>query len=103
MEESDANTESDEDYGEWTGFDRSSEADEDAIPPPGKPQEAVVVPPPIQPGSKYIPPHLRGAVADVQTQSSESLVRLTKHLKGLLNRYATSLLSPLFTLKGSSV
>jgi nucleolar MIF4G domain-containing protein 1 len=45
----------------------------------------VVTPP--QHCSKYVPPHLRKAVANAQGQSSESLVKLTKQLKGLLNRY----------------
>lgn len=98
-----ASADSDEDYEEWTGFDRSSETDEDPVIPPENPQETAVVPPPPRPGSKYVPPHLRKAAADTQTQLSESLVKLTKQLKGLLNRYPAYLLPLLFTLREFSV
>ena len=101
MEESDDDTSAE--FDEWTGFDQSSEVDEDPVPPLGKPQGTTAVTSNPQPASKYVPPHLRKAAADVQTQSSESLVKLIKQLKGLLNRYATYLLSLLFTLTEPSV
>ncbi|KAF9648687.1 hypothetical protein BDM02DRAFT_3155622 [Thelephora ganbajun] len=86
-EEGNTNTESDdEDYGEWTGFGQRSEPDEDTVPPPVKPQETATTMPTPQPGSKYAPPHLRKVAPGVQSQSSESLVKLTRQLKGLLNR-----------------
>ena len=89
VEEDDASAESDDDdYGEWTGFGQSLEADEDPPPQSPKLQETPAATRTPQPGSKYIPPHLRKAVADVRSQSSESLVKLTKQLNGLLNRYA---------------
>lgn len=99
-EESDSDTSTE--FDEWTGFNQSSEVDEGPIPPLGKLQETATVTPNPQPVSKYVPPHLRKAATDVQTPSSESLVRLTKQLKGLLNRYATYLPSLLFTLTESS-
>lgn len=80
-EECFASADSEEDYEEWMGFDQSSETDEDPM-----------IPPPPRPGSKYVPPHLRKEAADTQAQLSESLVKLTKQLKGLLNRYSTYLL-----------
>jgi len=93
-EEGDTSAESDvEEYDEWTGFSRSSEAGEDPVPSPVKLQEVAAVTSTPQPASKYIPPHLRKVAADVRTQSSESLVKLTKQLKGLLNRYDAYLLS----------
>ena len=101
-EEGDTSAESDGEYDEWTGFGRSSEAGEDPVPSPVKLQEVAAVTPTPQPASKYIPPHLRKA-ADIQTQSSESLVKLTKRLKGLLNRYDAHLLSFLLTLTESPV
>ena len=98
MEEGDTSAESDEDdYGEWTGFGHSSGADEDPTPGPPKPHEAAATTPTPQFGSRYIPPHLRKEVADAQSQPSESLVKLTKQLNGLLNRYvAHPLLRHLF-------
>ena len=77
-----------DDYGEWRGFGQSSEADEDPAPGPPKLHETTAAALTPQPGSKYVPPHLRKAAADIQSQPSESLVKLTKRLNGLLNRYA---------------
>jgi nucleolar MIF4G domain-containing protein 1 len=88
----DASTESDEeDYDEWMGFDHSSEEDEEPILPPEKPEEIHTVAPSARQDVKYVPPHLRKAAADLQGQPSESLVKLTKRLKGLLNRYVVDL------------
>lgn len=99
VEEADTSAESDEDYyDEWTGFGRRSEVDEDPTSPPVKPQETPAATPAPQPESKYIPPHLRKVAAGAQGQPSESLVRLTKQLKGFLNRYATRLLPTPLTL-----
>lgn len=86
MEEGNAHTESDEEYDEWTGFGHSSEADEDPVPSPAKLQVTSAITLSPQPGIKYIPPHLRKAAADVQGQTSEAIAKLTKQLKGLLNR-----------------
>jgi len=98
VEDDDTGAESDEeDYDEWTGFGQGSEADEDPVPPPAKPQGTAAAIPAPQPGSKYVPPYLRKAAANVQSQSPENLVKLTKQLKGLLNRYAVYLLSLSFT------
>ena len=92
VEEGDTSAESDDDdYGEWTGFGQSSEADEDPAPGPQKPHETAVTTLTPQPGFKYVPPHLRKPAADVQSQPSETLVKLTKRLNGLLNRYAAHL------------
>lgn len=99
MEDDGASGESDDDYEEWTGFGQSSEADEDPTLPPTKSQEAAAATLNPGPGSKYVPPQLRKTAADVQHQSSESLVKLTKQLKGLLNRYIARLLPLSFTLK----
>lgn len=97
VEEGDTSAESDEDdYDEWTGFGQSSEVDEDPISPPTKPRETAANASTPLSGSKYVPPHLRKAATDVQ--SSESLVKLIKQLKGLLNRYSAYLLPLLFTL-----
>ena len=102
--EGDTSAESDEDdYGEWTGFGQSSESDEDHAPGPPKFQETAAPTSTPQPGSKYIPPHLRKAAADVQSQPSESLVKLTKQLNGLLNRYAVHPLLLALALTGSPV
>ena len=98
LEEGDPSAESDDDYGEWTGFGQSSEGDEDPTLPPTKLQETPAATPTHHPGSKYVPPHLRKTAADVQRQSSESSAKLTKQLKGLLNRYDVYLLPLLFTL-----
>lgn len=104
VEEDDTGAESDgEDYDEWTGFGQSSEADEDPDPPPEDPWGTTAAIPAPQPRSKYVPPHLRKAAADVQSQSSESLVKLTKQLKGLLNRHAVYPLSLPFMLTESPV
>ena len=93
MGEGETTTNSDEEnHDEWTGFGRSSEVDEGRISPSTKPQKATTVPPPLQSASKYVPPHLRNVAADVQAQLSESLVKLTRQLKGLLNRYAIFML-----------
>ena len=93
MGEGDTDTESDEgDYVEWTGFGQGSEGDEDPLPPPEKLQETTTAIPAPQPESRYVPPHLRKAPTGAQSQPSESLVKLTKQLKGLLNRYAACLL-----------
>lgn len=89
-QEYEASTESG-DYDEWTGFCHSSGAG-DLVPPPTKPQEIATFALTPQLGSKYVPPHLRKTAKDPQNQPSESLIKLTKQLKGLLNRYALYLL-----------
>jgi hypothetical protein len=86
MDDDCTSAESDEDYGEWTGFDQGSEADGGPAPPPIKWQETITATATPQPGSKYVPPHLRKVIEDGQSQSSESQVKLTKQLKGHLNR-----------------
>ena len=102
VEEGDTSAESDEDdYGEWTGFGQSSETDEDPTPGLPKPHGIASATPTSQHGSKYVPPHLRKAAADVQSQPSEGLVKLTKRLNGLLNRYAVHLLLLALVLTGS--
>lgn len=87
-------TGSDEEYDEWTGFGHGWEVDENTVPSPTKPLESAVVTQTRQPGSKYVPPHLRKTSENAPGQPSENLVKLTKQLKGLLNRYAGYLFPP---------
>jgi len=103
-EKGDTSAESDnDDYGEWTGFGQSLEADEHPALGPQKPHETAVATLTPQPGFKYVPPRLRKPTADVQSQPSEGLVKLTKRLNGLLNRYAVHLLLLTLALIGSPV
>lgn len=102
-EEDERSRASEEDHGEWTGFSHSSEADEDPAPSPAKLLETATFTPTPQPGSKYTPPHLRKAAMDPLDKSSESLVKLTKQLNGLLNRYAPHLSLSISVLKAVSL
>lgn len=40
-----------------------------------------------RPGSAYVPPHLRNRGGSETTEGSEAALKLTRQLKGLLNRY----------------
>ncbi len=41
-------------------------------------------------GSRYVPPHLRNRGGAETPQESEAAVKLTRQLKGLLNRFVTT-------------
>ncbi|KAJ7903418.1 hypothetical protein B0H14DRAFT_3079584 [Mycena olivaceomarginata] len=78
----DESSETDEDSGEepeWGGIDpkgMESESDED--------EEAVSATAKPQPGTAYVPPHLRNRPQD--EAGSEAMIKLTRQIKGLLNR-----------------
>ncbi|ESK94709.1 mif4g ma4 domain-containing protein [Moniliophthora roreri MCA 2997] len=67
--------------GEWKGIEYVDEDDKDE-PLTDHPLSAQ---PSAQPATKYIPPHLRNAIK-ASDGTSEALLKLTKQLKGLLNR-----------------
>ncbi|OJT11465.1 Suppressor of glycerol defect protein 1 [Trametes pubescens] len=70
---------------EWHGFGGADDDEEDG----SKPYEEVTsdaVVPAAPSGSKYVPPHLRKRAEAESGQPSEAQLKLTKQLKGLLNR-----------------
>lgn len=75
---------------EWGGFGgHSSDLEQDM----NAPQAQTSVPPekPV-PGTRYVPPHLRNRQADSESEKqSEEQLKLTRQLKGLLNRCARSI------------
>ncbi|KAL1724376.1 armadillo-type protein [Schizophyllum commune] len=70
---------------EWQGISAN-----DA--PPSEPTDTSALPAPIEsaapsaPATRYVPPHLRNKVASGDGQDAEVIAKLTKKLKGLLNR-----------------
>lgn len=75
---------------EWEGFGgHSLDLERDTNPP----QTQTSAPPekPV-PGTRYVPPHLRNRQADSESEKqSEEQLKLTRQLKGLLNRCASSI------------
>ncbi|KAF5367452.1 hypothetical protein D9758_003658 [Tetrapyrgos nigripes] len=65
---------------EWTGIQDSGDSDGEE---PEAPSEKL--PEPSAPTTRYVPPHLRNKDGQ-DNKNSEALIKLTRHLKGLLNR-----------------
>ncbi|KAF5382190.1 hypothetical protein D9615_004440 [Tricholomella constricta] len=73
-EESDSNDEGD---GEWEGIDEASEENEE--------ESASEQPSAHQSATRYVPPHMRNR-EPTDEKSSEAMLKLSRQLKGLLNR-----------------
>ena len=92
-EESDDAMGEDEDYDdeeEWQGISTndalpSAPTDTPALPAPTETAESSA------PATRYVPPHLRNKAAAGNGQDAEVIAKLTKKLKGLLNRCVSTL------------
>ncbi|KAL1703573.1 armadillo-type protein [Schizophyllum commune] len=69
-----------DDEEEWQGISTSD------APPSAPADTPASVPEPSAPATRYVPPHLRNKVASGDGQDAEVIAKLTKKLKGLLNR-----------------
>ncbi|KZV73019.1 hypothetical protein PENSPDRAFT_649267 [Peniophora sp. CONT] len=67
---------------EWTGF--ASDAEEDSAPGGESPVSSAPPPSAASTSGRYVPPHLRNKTASAD--ETEALAKLTRQLKGLLNR-----------------
>ncbi|KAG6853988.1 hypothetical protein C0991_011851 [Blastosporella zonata] len=73
----------DDDDDEWRGLDDDSNEDNDVE--EGRSDVPELLPPAQESATRYVPPHLRNKQS-VLEQPSESIIRLSRQLKGLLNR-----------------
>ncbi|KAI0926110.1 hypothetical protein AcV5_008659 [Taiwanofungus camphoratus] len=89
-EEEDVQAVSADEDDEWHGFKDTRESDADPAQADARQMtstEPPSVPDPPVAGSRYVPPHMRNrAQGSGETQDSEAQIKLTRQLKGLLNR-----------------
>ena len=76
---------------EWSGFGGDLSPDQQENATAESAQTHASSDKPI-PGTRYVPPHMRNRQADSgKEQQSEEQAKLTRQLKGLLNRYLNSI------------
>ncbi|KAI0649110.1 ARM repeat-containing protein [Trametes meyenii] len=88
MSDVDAQSSVGDDEVEWQGFGDSDRGGDsgDELQDDETPLDKTEALPPASSGSKYVPPHLRKRAEAEDGQQSEAQLKLTKQLKGLLNR-----------------